>query len=189
MFYYPVYALYHYYPEAFWVRVALTAALLAVGVALIMLLYKKSRLTKCAMRWGIALWVYTVFLLFITVIGRYSFDDYRARLIPFESYREYLATGSLSELRGIIGNVLMFIPFSFLCAQFVSCLNNGTRKGKLILIALLVGIILTATIEFLQYLTQTGTFELDDIMHNVFGTGVGVLFWIIIDKAKSKLQR
>ena len=89
MLYFPVYALFHYYPEQAWWHVALTVILLAGGIALLALFYKKGRIDKRSIGWGIALWVYTVFLLFITVIGRYSFEDYRVRMAPFESYREY----------------------------------------------------------------------------------------------------
>ena len=189
MFYFPVYALYHYYPEAFWVHVALTALLFAVGVTLIVSFYKKGKINKHCMGWGITLWVYTVFLLFITVIGRYSFDDFRARLIPFESYREYLATGSLSELRGIIGNVLMFIPFSFLCAQFISNLyDKNSKRIKTIFLTFGVSLLLTVTIELLQYLTRTGTFELDDLMHNVIGALLGILIWIIAVRVKGRTK-
>lgn len=171
---FPVYALYHYYPEAFWVRFPLAIALLAAGIVFAVLLYRKYKIDAHTLGWGIALWVYTLAVLYMTVYGRYAFDDYRARLIPFESYRQYAATGSESELRGIIGNILMLIPFSFMLAELF-------RNRKPVIIALPVSAVLTVSIEGLQYLTHTGTFEIDDIIHNFASAIIGVLLWKAIN--------
>ena len=181
MLYFPVYALYHYFPEIAWIRTLLTAILLFGGIGGILLLHKKGKIVKRSPGWWLALWVYTVFILYITVIGRYSFEDFRARPIPFESYRE-VASGSMGELKGIILNVILFIPFGFLSAL---CF----RDKRPVLMALCFGIILTVSVEVLQYLTRTGTFETDDMMHNVIGTLLGMAVWLIINKLILKKRR
>lgn len=178
---FPVYALYHYYPEAFWVRFPLAVAVLAAGIVIAVLLYRKHKISAHTLGWGIALWVYTLAVLYMTVYGRYAFDDYRARLIPFESYREYAATGSESELRGIIGNILMLIPFSFMLAELM-------RDRKPVLTALCASAALTVTVEGLQYLTHTGTFEVDDMIHNFISAIIGVLLWLAYCYVRKRLR-
>lgn len=174
MLYFPVYALYHYFPEIAWIRTLLTAVLLFGGIGGILILHKKGKIVKRHPGWWIALWVYTIFILYITVLGRYSFEDFRARLMPFESYREVFA-GSSSELRGIVLNVVLFVPFGFLTA---CCFQDK----KPVWIALCAGLILTVSVEVLQYLTRTGTLETDDVMHNMLGTVLGVLIWYVLNK-------
>lgn len=178
---YPVYALYHYFPEIFWVRISLTMLSLCAGTLVIVLLYKKGKLSKHSRNISILLWIYTLFLLYITIIGRYTFDDYRERLIPFESYRQYFTTGNISELKGIILNILIFIPFGFLIAKLF-------RNRKSANIAFCSGFFLTVAIESLQYITHTGTFETDDIIHNSIGTMIGCLLWIAMKHRKSVSQ-
>ena len=175
MLYFPVYALYHYFPEIAWIRTLLTAILLFGGIGGILLLHKKGKIVKRSPGWWIALWVYTVFILYITVLGRYSFEDFRSRLMPFESYRAFFATGSMSELRGIILNIILFVPFGFLTAL---CFQDK----KPVMNALFAGLILTVSIEILQFLTRTGTLETDDVMHNMLGTVLGVLIWYVLNK-------
>lgn len=174
MLYFPVFALYHYYPEIAWIRTLLTAVLLFGGIGGILILHKKGKIAKRHPGWWIALWVYTIFILYITVLGRYSFEDFRARLMPFESYREAFA-GISSELRGIVLNIVLFVPFGFLTA---CCFQDK----KTVWIALCAGLILTVTVEVLQYVTRTGTLETDDVMHNMLGTVLGVLIWYVLNK-------
>lgn len=178
MLYFPVYALYHYFPEIAWIRTLLTAVLLFGGISGILILHKKRKIVKRHPGWWIALWVYTIFILYITVLGRYSFEDFRARLIPFESYREVFA-GSSSELRGIVLNVVLFVPFGFLTA---CCFLDK----KPVWIALCAGLILTVSVEVLQYLTRTGTLETDDVMHNMLGTVLGIAIWSLINRLIKK---
>ena len=174
---YPVYALYHYFPETFWFKVSLILVLLCAGTVLILVLYKKEKLTRHNRNICILLWIYMLCLLYITVIGRDSFDDYRARLIPFESYRQFFMTGERFEIRGIILNILIFIPFGMLTAELFS-------KKKPVLLAISAGLLFAVFIETMQFLTHTGTFETDDVIHNTFGTAIGIGIWAISRKIK-----
>lgn len=143
-------------------------------------LYKKGKIDKHGMGWLIALWIYSLFILYITVLGRYTFDGYRARMMPFESYQRFFTTGNAFELKGIIGNILMFIPFSFLIAEFL-------KDKKPILFSIGAGILFTFFIEILQLFSHTGTFEIDDIIHNTFGTMLGLMIWNIAYKRRQNM--
>lgn len=170
MLYYPVYALYRYYPETFWVRAALTLCLLCCGIVLIVLLYKKGRIGRRGRNAAILWWIYTIFLLYITVLGRYSSDEYKIRAALFESYRQVFTEGDLRELRAIILNILIFVPFGALSAELI-------KNRFPIWTVFVAGFSLSLAIELLQLVTRTGTFETDDLIHNTLGAALGVLLW------------
>lgn len=174
---YPVYALFHYFPEIFGIRITLTVILLCICVIVSIILYKKGKIDKHGMVWLIALWIYFLFILYITVLGRYTFDGYRARVVLFESYRQLFATGNIFELKGIIYNIIMFIPFSFLVAELL-------KDKKPIFFSICAGVLFTFLIEFLQFVSHTGTFEIDDIIHNTFGVIIGLTIWNIVYKLR-----
>lgn len=170
---FPIYALYHYYPETFRIRVAITLILLFGGILVVVWLYKAGRIGRHSRNTAILWWVYTLFLLYITVIGRYSFEDWRSQLAPFESYRSYFSTGNVSELRAIILNVVIFISFGALTADLF-------KEKRTVPTALIAGFVFTIIIEITQFITHTGTFETDDIIHNTIGAALGVLIWKLI---------
>ncbi len=96
--------------------------------------------------------IYVYFIILKTIIGR----------SPHSSYPLFL--GLFWELRhgfwkDIILNILLFIPFGFLV---------GSRKG------IILGLLLSVSIEVVQYVFLLGYCELDDILHNFIGTLLGV---------------
>ena len=54
-----------------------------------------------------------------------------------------------------------------------------THKDKGV-IAILLGLLLSVSIEVIQLLSYRGLFEFDDIIHNTLGTaiGVGILYFV-----------
>ena len=57
-------------------------------------------------------------------------------------------------------NILLFIPLGFLI---------GGKKG------FIVGFLLSCAIEIIQYFGRIGYCEIDDLLNNTIGTGIGVL--------------
>ena len=167
--------LFHEFPLTFFIRVALTLAAFAAGIVFAVQLCKKGRITRLKMVLSIILWLYVLVVLYFTVIGRYSHEEYAVRLEVFYSYRDYILTGNKHELRGIIVNIIMFIPFAFLSAALF-------KDKKPVIITLALGLVLTLLIEFLQLITHTGTFEIDDILNNLLGTIFGIILWNICDE-------
>lgn len=180
--YYPVYALYRYYPDTFWIRTALTLFLLFSGIFLISQLFKKKGLSRRGRNTAILWWVYTMFLLYITVLGRYCFEDFRSRLDLFISYRQAFIAGNGSELRALILNILIFVPFGLITAELI-------KKRFPAWAALIPGFILTLVIELLQLVTRTGTFEIDDLINNTLGTALGILLWYGLRALYRKLKK
>lgn len=179
---YPLYSLYRNYPEVFWGRVALTLCLLCGGILLIVLAYKKGRITRYKRNIAVIWWTYFLFLLYITIIGRYSAEYYRTRFAPFESYRFIYGEGSFEELGAIILNILIFIPFGVITAELIKDRFPAWY-------ALAAGVIMTVKIEVVQLVARTGTFETDDIMHNTLGTALGILLWYGIRALMKKRRK
>lgn len=73
----------------------------------------------------------------------------------------------------VIENVLLFIPFGVLTAFLWRPMRN-------ILISMIAGAACSLGIEVIQLVTQRGHFQVDDIITNCLGTGLGVFcFWLL----------
>lgn len=68
----------------------------------------------------------------------------------------------------VIENVLLFVPFGFLCSW------NFDKAKKLWRCALIGGAV-SLGIECLQLMTGRGFFQIDDILTNILGTIIGCL--------------
>lgn len=91
-------------------------------------------------------------------------------LRPFISYVLY-ANGQIEMLRECIMNVVFFYPLGLLLGTAFDGVK-GKRKYALLLGA---GVLLSAGIEFCQWKFHLGFAETDDVIHNVLGTGLGLL--------------
>ena len=113
---------------------------------------------------------YILFILMETIIGRKTGVG-RVELVPFWSY-------SHPELRmEILLNYVLFIPFG--CLLY---LCFGERWG---LKVVLIGFLLSASIELIQLTFKTGVFEFDDMIGNT----VGCLIGAVVGKATRELKK
>lgn len=96
--------------------------------------------------------VYIIIILCVTVIGRSTLSEPVFRGLFWE-----LRSGMW---RDIVLNILLFVPLGLII---------GGWKG------LLIGLALSGIIETIQYLWQIGFCELDDIVNNTIGVGLGVV--------------
>ena len=69
----------------------------------------------------------------------------------------------------IIANILIFIPLGILAGSL------WKWKG------ILVGLGVSAAVEFLQLVSQRGLCELDDILHNTLGAFIGVSIYMLAE--------
>ena len=103
---------------------------------------------------------YILFILMETVIGR-KVSVGRVELVPFWSY-------SHPELRmEIVLNYLLFMPLGVLLY-----LCFGEKWG---LKVVLIGFLLSASIEIAQLVFRIGLFEFDDMIGNTIGCFVGAV--------------
>ena len=123
-------------------------------------------------------------LFFSSTYGRTMEAGYRYNLTPMleimRGIQNIERVGYRYVTVNIGGNIVAFMPFGF----FVSALSE--RKQNLFTI-LLKTFLFSFTIEVTQYFTQTGAFDVDDLMLNTFGGALGfVCYWMIAGRRKSR---
>lgn len=133
---------------------------------------------------------YLLLNLYFTLLMREPCEDYPIILTPLHSYFSILgwdiqelsalrqilqgtwnepAALTLEPLISIIQNIVLFIPFGFL-------LCGATDQPRTSSI-LLFGFLLSLAIELCQLFFRLGWFEVDDILHNVLGTYLGICLY------------
>jgi len=91
---------------------------------------------------------------------------------PFKTIKLYLSSNVTfrDALENVGGNIIIFIPLGIL----LPLLLKGRHKGVRTIVA---GALLSAAFEFFQLYTGCGQFDVDDIMLNTLGTGIGIVFF------------
>lgn len=79
------------------------------------------------------------------------------------------ATGMRNIIVNIGGHMLMFTPFGF----FLPRLN---KRFQNLVFFIFICIILMTTIEVLQFVSMSGSFDVDDALLNVIGAVLGFIF-------------
>lgn len=130
------------------------------------------------------IYLYTIFILYIiTLIQLTLFDSDYGRvglnffdwckenfevylknnnLIPFKTIIEYIARQDRVALINLFGNILAFAPMGF----FLPLLFKKQNKLKNFI---LTNITIILTIEVLQFLSLSGSFDIDDLILNLLG--------------------
>ena len=133
---------------------------------------------------------YLLLNLYFTLLMREPGEDYPIILTPLRSYFAVLGwdiqsfpvvgqllQGSWEEpiafafesLIGIVQNLILFMPFGFLLCGA----TDQPRTSRI----LLLGFLLSLAIELCQLFFRLGWFEVDDILHNVLGTYLGICLY------------
>lgn len=125
---------------------------------------------------------YTFYLLYLMFLGmgRFQYDDNLLTLAPvLTTVRFIKETVSWRAIVIIVlGNIVMFIPFGFLGWVFPQL--SGLKKLIFTFVSAIV------IVEWLQYFTRMGIFEIDDILLNTFGVWIG---WLICQFLEKKFNR
>lgn len=95
-------------------------------------------------------------------------------LILFKTIIKYMqtmnyATGMRNIIVNIGGHMLMFTPFGF----FLPRLNKRFQNIRFFI---LISILIMFMIETFQFLTMSGSFDVDDALLNVIGVIIGFVF-------------
>lgn len=114
---------------------------------------------------------YIVLIFFSTVIFRQVGTERQYNFTPFWSY------GSCDNYDEVFMNVLSFIPLGFFL---------GWAFGKASVVkTILVGLMISAIVEALQFFIKRGFSEIDDIIHNTLGCFIGCCLFLLVCKGKS----
>ena len=143
--------------ELKYLPIALAAGILIGGVLLV---FSQNRRRAFL---SILCIIYFVMIFIITIFEREPGSRTGISLTLFETL------GGPHDNAYVIENILLFIPFGFLVPKMWKCLRR-------IPVCVFAGFCLSLTIEITQLLTQRGHFQVDDILMNTIGAGVGALF-------------
>ena len=121
-------------------------------------------MTKKSIITVVILAVMIAFIPWVTIISRigtYTHHFYP----PFSSY-EAIIGGSTNAIYENFCNVVLFIPFGVALALFFRIDIKWS---------LLIGFAISLMIELCQWVFWLGSFEVDDLIHNSLGTGIGAV--------------
>jgi len=121
-----------------------------------------------------AILFYLVFFIGRRRIG-YPFD---VNLVPvrnnWNNFKYIAEIGGFNYFSNIFGNVLLFIPLPVILKMYLKVYKFS--------IVLLVAILLSITIESLQYILKVGVADIDDVILNSIGACVGYYFIFLSKK-------
>ena len=129
---------------------------------------------KCSLWSKIALSLTLSFIFVLTLFGRTP-GDFGYSLIPFASYRRALDENNAELVLEIIMNIAIYIPIGLLLPCCFKCFEKPWR-------VLVVATIFALGIELIQAFANIGHFEIDDIINNILGAGLGVAFFSAVKR-------
>ena len=116
--------------------------------------------------------LYVLFIIRMTLLGR-SVGERELELMPF--YTLITIEYNNEAIRTLLMNIILFVPFG-LTIPYVLNEKNNHLKWKLCIVS---SCMLSIIIESLQYCFGIGRAEIDDVICNTLGGGLGVLADII----------
>ncbi len=145
------------------------------------------------------IWLWILFLYYLWVLANLLFFDVGfgrdaalggINLKPFYTIRNYLTAYRLGNITkelvviNIIGNLAAFAPMAIFLPALFRVENN-------LLVFFLTIFLMVSTVEGVQYFTQTGSCDVDDLILNVIGAmalWIVLLPWRIIMKYRGRWQ-
>ena len=130
--------------------------------------------------------ILSYFLFFAGGFGRTGESAaFSVNLLPFtEIIRCFKYYDSLPKgffLSNFVGNIIAFIPFGFLFASLLLY-----KKRFTCLLTVLVSALLSAMVEIIQFVTRTGSCDIDDVILNTLGGTIGYIIFYVLFVRKEK---
>ncbi|MFD1418710.1 VanZ family protein [Companilactobacillus keshanensis] len=152
----------------------------------------KHRKAKTAKEFWIVVFAFYVLLLFALTVFRdgyfiWQFKFYWHRPLSQINIKPMVETLKLVGGKSLVdfiynlyGNIFWFIPMGF----FLPALNIKKGFFKVIL----TGMLISVSIEAMQFVLNTGVTDIDDVIFNTVGTVVGYLLYWICFKVKKRIN-
>lgn len=122
-----------------------------------------------------------VFLIFgLTIFFRLARETHSPILIPFWSYKAILE-GEVELIAESILNIVVFVPLGFLIGIAYKKMNWWS--------ALLFCMVISVSIETLQFFLKRGLTEIDDVIHNVLGFMIGYGSYSLIRYGYDRIRK
>lgn len=101
--------------------------------------------------------------------------------IPFSTVKYYITGTDKSKYskENLFGNIALFLP----CGIFLPLLFGKMRHFQNLLFT---SFLISLSFEFVQLITVLGTFDVDDIILNVFGTAIGYTLYKLLAASLSR---
>ena len=127
------------------------------------------------------------FMFFSESIGRTDTDrGYAYNLVPLKEitryFRYYRTLGMPLVLMNIVGIMGAFMPFGF----FLPIISRRSRKWYN---TVSFGLIFSLILETLQLIFKVGSFDVDDMLLNTVGAGLGFLVYRTVQRTRVKMRR
>ena len=127
------------------------------------------------------------FMFFSESFGRTDTDrGYAYNLLPLKEitryFRYYRTLGMPLFLINIVGNMVAFMPFGF----FLPIISRRSRKWYN---TVSFGLIFSLILETLQLIFKVGSFDVDDMLLNTVGAGLGFLVYRTVQRTRVKMRR
>ena len=127
------------------------------------------------------------FMFFSESFGRTDTDrGYAYNLVPLKEitryFRYYRTLGMPLFLINIVGNMVAFMPFGF----FLPIISRRSRKWYN---TVSFGLIFSLILETLQLIFKVGSFDVDDMLLNTVGEGLGFLVYRTVQRTRVKMRR
>lgn len=120
---------------------------------------------------------YVICIIYITIISRESHLSHEIKLTPFWSLHEWITVGT-NYGSSFLLNVVLFIPLGYLVSLSIC------KKRRIIAICFIISF----AIEAIQYFTYRGLCDIDDLISNMIGAGLGILFYRYSFNLRKKLR-
>ncbi len=95
-------------------------------------------------------------------------------LVPFKTINDYFAANANVWIASmnVFGNILLFIPLGIYVQAF--------KKNKAILPSVAIVCVVSICVELTQYVLGIGAADIDDVILNAIGGGMGVLLYRLL---------
>ena len=130
-----------------------------------------------------------IYFLFLSEeYGRKDFAqrDYQYNLVLFQEIRRFWVyrerVGYLAAFLNLAGNVIGFLPFGFILPVIGKRMKNG-------FLVTVCGFCLSLFVESMQLIFKVGSFDVDDMLLNTVGAGLGFLVYRTVQRTRVKMRR
>ena len=125
--------------------------------------------------------VYIIALLYVTLFSRRTGTERLINIIPFQEIVLIIKQHRYMDLEYVLLNIIMLIPGGILVGYILQYLRKKTfRNGILVCLGTII------PIEFIQYYSYRGAFDIDDLIYNTIGFLLG--YYIISKIIRLKRQ-
>lgn len=83
----------------------------------------------------------------------------------------------------VVGNCIWFVPLGVLLPAIYRSYRKHFWR------TVFIGLMISTSIEILQFVLCTGVTDIDDVIFNTFGTAVGYTGWTIIDSTRIFIKK